>query len=1191
VTADAQGESVGGSTRRVAAAALLALVIGMTSLAAPTAAGPTAAATAPATAAPATATPSYDAMPRSIGGGNRGTNAPRPTRWADIDGPSIGQAAPGEDATGVIDPSGRSSDADEPVKGSTMVALDATEEDVLRSVENRLARARADGDTVVKVGIIGFFDATLLRRQIKERDLPPIPESRRACFNRAGSCPFGTPGFRTANTVASAMYLGAPAIEFHLAEAASLPAMRRAIDWMAAAGVEIMVPLALVPWDDSGDGTGPAGRLMRYAVAEGMYVATPSGDTGLEPGFTFYNGPLWRGTWRDVDGDDWMEVAPGDESLGAYCGSLYGLRWSDWTGRATDYDLYVSDATRTSNGLVDGTDRRLIGGRDQSRRAVPPIEANDFRRLCNDDPGRGPVYDVNGDGFVSFWIRRTTRSSEPARGDVLELMLLNGWVEYPTGTRNVQDPWAVADSPGVFTIGAQVDGTDAWLTASGPTSDGRRRPDLVSEGCHKFKRSALCENGGDDVFISTTIAAGRAATSLASFVRGFDTSRVGDMRWLAETYVSRDRNAPDWHRNEGRGRLSPPPPPDESTPSATLPWRVARTISSPRGTATDLDRTFSTPNLLDPLVSPVLLGSPLGPRLLTITVTGARRAGAITVWGRGQVPSEAAVAHFTGASGTETRTIAVRDSDGIWVRATTGGDVVVRAEQSTPLDLSGYGALAAPIVLRRAEDGLAAAGRTLQFEMPPASSLDRGAPLVAVTVSAPARSGSLRIGQWGVRPYAKGRASTFVLAQQTLQSITPSTAVAMDIRVIARLGAEPPTPWSRAQARRTVSLSAGVPRTIDLGPLPGAPAGATDVLVQVDTASRTAGHVSVVWPDGSVVPLLTHGAGQDGAGVVVRANGSQVRLVSTASVRLTLTVRSHSTAVAATLDLVEPPAQIPAASTLMSEDASVLFSTGFIALGHDGITVWDRNAGTVRELDTDPGHEPNRFPPTLVAIAADGSAVAYVEPTAPPRLFIHRLDPETRTAYSMPSGAAVGAIVDGTADLTRFVTTGGDVLVVSGNALVIERNLGGSIGDITPDGTRIVVAGPTGAERIVTANGTPVAAIVGSRVSPLSADGRSYVNSDAVVITTGATSARALCPRGTRSASATRASLGFTAARVIGNVTCSSSGTDEGYRLIVGSTGRWLTDRSNVAASLSPDGSTVVFSTYPMVGLHIINAS
>jgi hypothetical protein len=121
--------------------------------------------------------------------------------------------------------------------------------------------------------------------------------------------------------------------------------------------------------------------------------------------------------------------------------------------------------------------------------------------------------------------------------------------------------------------------------------------------------------------------------------------------------------------------MSPKAPPDESTASTPPPWLAARDISSPRGTAQDLDRTFSTPRLLDPSNPSVIFDKPLAPRLLTITVTGARRPGTVAIWGRGQVPSDAVSAVFTGTSGTETRTIAVRDADGLWVRATTGGDV------------------------------------------------------------------------------------------------------------------------------------------------------------------------------------------------------------------------------------------------------------------------------------------------------------------------------------------------------------------------------------------------------------------------------------------------------------------------------------------------------------------------------------
>ena len=372
----------------------------------------------------------------------------------------------------------------------------------------------------VKIGMVDTFDATLLDQEIAAGELPPIPTDHRTCIDNGQPCPFGTPGARGGNALAEGIADMAPGVDFYLAELGSVTDFVPAIDWFAANGVTILEFPSTVPFDGPGDGTGPADWIVDYASTKGMMWFNSAGDAAKWPTDEYiYVGAYWRGVWNDPDYDRWLNFSGTDESLGAYCGALMGLRWSDWGASKTDYDLYVTDLNIATRG--NSSTKKLIGNANQALAGAQPLEANDFRWLCNSDPSLGPVYDTNHDGFVSLWVYRTTRTSASPTGDIIELMVQNGWLEYSTVAGSVAVPFADSKNPLEVTVAAELGSEWLPLPSQGPTNDGRAKPDFISGGCLDSLAAGYgtgCStNGWIGSEAATAFAVGYAAVAASAF--------------------------------------------------------------------------------------------------------------------------------------------------------------------------------------------------------------------------------------------------------------------------------------------------------------------------------------------------------------------------------------------------------------------------------------------------------------------------------------------------------------------------------------------------------------------------------------------------------------------------------------------------------------------------------------------------
>ncbi|MDP2291449.1 MAG: S8 family serine peptidase [Actinomycetota bacterium] len=425
-----------------------------------------------------------------------------------------------------------------------------------------------------KVGILDIFDASVLTTQIAAGELDPIPAGQRYCFGYGQVCPFGTPGYDHGNAVAEVLADHAPGAQLFLAEVGTTTDYLAAIDWFASKGVTIVNHSGSAAFDGPGNGTGPAAAVVDYAVSRGMLWVNSVGNAANDDMYPSYSGGYWRQPWSDADGDRWMNFWGTDESMGSYCGALFGVRWSDWGASRTDYDLFISDFN-ASTGASGFSTKQLASANNQAAGAAP-IEGNALNWLCNTNPNLGPVFDTNGDGFVNLWVYRTARTSASPTGDIIEIAVNGGWLERAVDSYSAALPFADSRNPGALAVGS----SDGGYSSQGPTNDGRIKPDIAAVGCHSTwlsgpKGNDTCATSG---FAGTSAAAPAVAGTAATVRLPIGASSPGALaRYLKGQAVG--LSAPN--NRLGAGQLSVPFPVPAPTPATYValdaPTRVLDT--------------------------------------------------------------------------------------------------------------------------------------------------------------------------------------------------------------------------------------------------------------------------------------------------------------------------------------------------------------------------------------------------------------------------------------------------------------------------------------------------------------------------------------------------------------------------------------------------------------------------------------
>jgi len=414
-----------------------------------------------------------------------------------------------------------------------------------------------------KVGIVALFDADVLATEIAQGELGNIPVGRRICISQGSQCPFGTPGATWGNSLAEIVADGAPQADLYLAELGTRPDYYAVIDWMASKGVTILLNPLIWTYDGPGNGTGPSAAIVDYAVAKGIMWVNTAGEMANSH---------WAGPWYDPDNDRLLNFVGSDESLSMFCGSLLGLRWTDWGKPLTDYDLLVSDYNLSTQS--NGT-RKVLSGNSQAVAGAQPLEGVTGANLCS------PTYDTNQDGAVTLWVQRTTRTINSPVGDQIEIGVYWGLFEHQNYGWSAAIAFADSANEGMLTVSG-LGSSNQWPDPSnGPTLDNRVKPELRSDICIATSvdggfQDYQCANGG---YWGSDAAAGvvAAMAAVAGPVVGTTTPQQLAL-YLRDQWVEGpsqpERTKPPWEASR-EAALPTVPPPAGAYPLSELAMNTA----------------------------------------------------------------------------------------------------------------------------------------------------------------------------------------------------------------------------------------------------------------------------------------------------------------------------------------------------------------------------------------------------------------------------------------------------------------------------------------------------------------------------------------------------------------------------------------------------------------------------------------
>ena len=281
----------------------------------------------------------------------------------------------------------------------------------------------------------------------------------------------------------------APAAQIYPAQVQSIAALQ---SWLAQE-LPLLPKLVIshsLGWygESFGDGSGWLCDAIAALGKQGVVWVTAAGNLGA--------GALWRGPWRDDDGDGWLEFAD-HVSTNAFAGSapataMAVLDWQDYPVTDTDLDLQLCLMTDKGCELA-----AMAGTKQQG--SQPPVEVLSF------------VLPVS--GTYAWRVHLKKGSPLPVQVRLSAVSPAVGPLQFHSKTASLAHP---ADCAGAVSVGA-VDhllygtGPVAAYSSHGPTSDGRAKPDLAAP--------AAVETWQSSVFQGTSAAVPHVAAAIAVYAQ------------------------------------------------------------------------------------------------------------------------------------------------------------------------------------------------------------------------------------------------------------------------------------------------------------------------------------------------------------------------------------------------------------------------------------------------------------------------------------------------------------------------------------------------------------------------------------------------------------------------------------------------------------------------------------------------
>lgn len=239
----------------------------------------------------------------------------------------------------------------------------------------------------------------------------------------------------------------APDVNLVLVSVSTYAEMVRAADWIRTQTDADVASMSLgltggVPLD----GTARIDRAIGESVRAGTPWLVAAGNSG--------DGKHWNGTWRDGNGDGWLNFTDSDQRMAIGGPLQVTLQWSDWPNSSQNYDLYVVN----ESGAVLRTSKTIQNGNQ------PPLE-----RLTYSESGtfylKVKRVDAAGDATFDLFYR----------GYSVVQPKLEHWTE----ARSLTVPATAKRSTAVGAVNYWNLSLAAY-SSQGPTVDGRRKPAFVA---------------------------------------------------------------------------------------------------------------------------------------------------------------------------------------------------------------------------------------------------------------------------------------------------------------------------------------------------------------------------------------------------------------------------------------------------------------------------------------------------------------------------------------------------------------------------------------------------------------------------------------------------------------------------------------------------------------------------------------